>query len=138
MYNKSLSITLLITSTILLILIMLANKITAAPPLTKTIVHHSETNQELTAVDSKPATATKPQSPAQPTYQHIQYAPIQSAKNTTPKKSTQPIELPKTQTCPDGSYDVGISKSNEPLCKLKPTGCPYGDTIPLDKCEPTE
>lgn len=40
------------------------------------------------------------------------------------------------KTCPAGSYDVGISKTNEPLCKLEPTGCPYGDSIPLDsiKC----
>lgn len=36
-----------------------------------------------------------------------------------------------TQTCPAGSYDIGISKDGSPICKLEPTGCPYGDSIPL-------
>lgn len=36
------------------------------------------------------------------------------------------------QTCPAGSYDIGISdKTGAPICKLEPTGCPYGDSIPL-------
>jgi hypothetical protein len=40
--------------------------------------------------------------------------------------------------CPTGSYNIGISKDGQPLCKLEPTGCPYGDSIPLDspKCVP--
>jgi len=42
-----------------------------------------------------------------------------------------------TDKCPLGSYNIGISKTNEPLCKLEPTGCVNGDSIPLDspKCE---
>lgn len=39
-------------------------------------------------------------------------------------------------TCPEGSYDIGITKNGEPLCKIEPTGCPYGDSIPLEKCDP--
>jgi hypothetical protein len=46
------------------------------------------------------------------------------------------------KTCPAGSYDVGISKTNELLCKLEPTGCPYGDSIPIgaecDKFNPKD
>ena len=38
------------------------------------------------------------------------------------------------QTCPKGSYDIGINKDGSPLCKLEPTGCPYGDSIPMDMC----
>lgn len=40
--------------------------------------------------------------------------------------------------CPDGSYNIGITKDGNPLCKLEPTGCPWGDSIPLDspKCTP--
>lgn len=38
------------------------------------------------------------------------------------------------QTCPAGSYDIGISKDGSPICKLEPTGCPYGDSIPMDMC----
>lgn len=38
-------------------------------------------------------------------------------------------------TCPAGSYDIGISKDGSPLCKLEPTGCPYGDSIPMDMCD---
>jgi hypothetical protein len=42
---------------------------------------------------------------------------------------------PIVNRCPAGSYEVG-SKTEEPLCKLEPTGCPYGDSIPLgDACE---
>ena len=38
---------------------------------------------------------------------------------------------PANGGCPEGSYNIGISKTDEPLCKLNPTGCPYGDSIPL-------
>jgi hypothetical protein len=39
------------------------------------------------------------------------------------------------QACPEGTYNVGETKTNEPLCKIIPTGCPYGDSIPLDMCD---
>lgn len=47
-------------------------------------------------------------------------------------------EQPAKATCPAGSYEIGIEKDGQPLCKLEPTGCPYGDSIPLDspKCAP--
>lgn len=47
--------------------------------------------------------------------------------------SIQTVEI---KECPDGSYNIGIEKNNEVICKLEPTGCPYGDSIPLDspKC----
>jgi len=37
--------------------------------------------------------------------------------------------------CPSGSYQIDV-RDGKPLCKLEPTGCPYGDSIPLDspKC----
>jgi len=41
-------------------------------------------------------------------------------------------EVPASaQQCPAGSYDIGNG-----ACKAEPTGCPYGDSIPLDspKC----
>lgn len=35
--------------------------------------------------------------------------------------------------CPNGSYPIDMG---EIICKVEPTGCPYGDSIPLDstKC----
>lgn len=47
----------------------------------------------------------------------------------------EPVQPPE---CPKGSYSIGITKDNQPLCKLEPTGCPYGDSIPVDspKCTP--
>jgi hypothetical protein len=33
--------------------------------------------------------------------------------------------------CPAGSYNIGESKDGQVICKLEPTGCPYGDSIPL-------
>jgi hypothetical protein len=48
-----------------------------------------------------------------------------------------------TDKCPAGSYLVGFkSKDAGYICKLEPTGCPYGDSIPLgpncDKHQPQE
>jgi hypothetical protein len=42
---------------------------------------------------------------------------------------------PEPYTCPVGQYPIGDGQ-----CHLEPTGCPYGDSIPLDspKCAQTE
>lgn len=43
--------------------------------------------------------------------------------------------------CPGGSYSIGINKDGSgEVCKAQPTGCAYGDSIPLDspKCAPGE
>lgn len=42
----------------------------------------------------------------------------------------------ETKDCPAGSYNIGISKDGLTICKLEPTGCPFGDSVPLDKCAP--
>lgn len=47
----------------------------------------------------------------------------------------QPANASQTSECPAGSYDIGISKDGQPICKLEPTGCPYGDSIPMDMCD---
>lgn len=33
--------------------------------------------------------------------------------------------------CPPGSYPIG-----DGACKNQPTGCPWGDSVPMDKCAP--
>lgn len=33
--------------------------------------------------------------------------------------------------CQPGEFDAGG------FCKTVPTGCPYGDSVPMEKCEPT-
>lgn len=38
--------------------------------------------------------------------------------------------------CPPGSYNIGTKDGVNPICKLEPTGCPFGDSVPLDKCAP--
>lgn len=35
-------------------------------------------------------------------------------------------------TCPAGTYNVNTDA--DPVCKNDPTGCVYGDSIPLDQC----
>lgn len=48
---------------------------------------------------------------------------------------TLPVSAQEAEyTCPDGYYKIGDGD-----CKAQPTGCPYGDSIPLDspKCAPT-
>lgn len=48
----------------------------------------------------------------------------------------QPADASDTVSeCPAGSYNIGISKDGSPICKLEPTGCPYGDSIPMDMCD---
>lgn len=32
--------------------------------------------------------------------------------------------------CPSGTYAI-----DEGICKAEPTGCPYGDSIPMEKCQ---
>jgi hypothetical protein len=38
------------------------------------------------------------------------------------------------QQCPPGSYPIGLEK-DQMICKLEPTGCPYGDSIPMEDCD---
>lgn len=42
--------------------------------------------------------------------------------------------------CPEGSYNIGEEKNGQVICKIEPTGCVNGDSIPLDspKCENNE
>lgn len=47
----------------------------------------------------------------------------------------QEPEQAETPECPEGSYNIGVEKNGEPICKLEPTGCPYGDSIPMDTCD---
>lgn len=51
---------------------------------------------------------------------------------------SEPASAANGDGCPAGSYNIGISKDDQPICKLEPTGCPFGDSIPLDspKCAP--
>jgi hypothetical protein len=42
-------------------------------------------------------------------------------------------------TCPTGSYSIGSAQDgSHQVCKAQPTGCAYGDSIPVDspKCAP--
>lgn len=36
--------------------------------------------------------------------------------------------------CPSGSYQIAVDDQGNPVCKQDPTGCPYGDSIPMDMC----
>lgn len=49
-----------------------------------------------------------------------------------------PDQPQTTNPCPAGSYNINTPE--EPVCKSQPTGCPYGDSIPLgpacDKFKP--
>jgi hypothetical protein len=46
-----------------------------------------------------------------------------------------PVVTPEDpKTCPEGTVNIGTEQ--EPECRDEPTGCPYGDSIPVDspKC----
>ena len=55
-------------------------------------------------------------------------APAQS--RTQPASAQQ-----QSNPCPAGSYNIGTKDGITPICKLEPTGCPYGDSIPMDMCD---
>lgn len=55
-------------------------------------------------------------------------APAQS--HTQPAQAQQ-----QSDVCPPGSYNIGTKDGINPICKLEPTGCPYGDSIPMDMCD---
>lgn len=40
------------------------------------------------------------------------------------------------EACPPGTDNIGIDSEGNLICKNQPSGCPYGDNIPLDspKC----
>lgn len=57
--------------------------------------------------------------------------PVNAASLDQP--STSFIEV---KDCPAGSYSIGIDDKGLNICKLEPTGCPFGDSVPLDKCAP--
>lgn len=38
-------------------------------------------------------------------------------------------------TCPNGQYLIDEEKG---ICKIQPTGCPYGDSIPVEHCDKFE
>lgn len=41
------------------------------------------------------------------------------------------LASPQEYECPVGTYPIG-----DGVCKSEPTGCPYGDSVPMEKCEP--
>lgn len=43
------------------------------------------------------------------------------------------VQPPQPQ-CPTGSYFIGVGPDGLVACHLNPTGCPYGDSIPMDQC----
>lgn len=73
------------------------------------------------------------------------YAKSNNGTFTDPSGTTLPAVSAQSKDddgCPDGSYNIGLEKQEgQPICKLEPTGCPYGDSIPLgpecDKHAPT-
>jgi len=40
--------------------------------------------------------------------------------------------------CPEGTTEQSGKNEGEVLCKINPTGCIYGDTIPITDCKPQE
>lgn len=56
----------------------------------------------------------------------------------TPKPRDNPLNLSQSMvsSCPAGSYAIGYKDNGDVICKVAPTGCPYGDSIPKDspKC----
>lgn len=65
---------------------------------------------------------------------------VVTALTLSPVIDFEPVERTSASeeaSCPSGSYLIGYDKDGvNPICKLEPTGCPFGDSVPLDKCTP--
>lgn len=48
------------------------------------------------------------------------------------------ISAEQLEPCPAGTTDTGLVKNGVRLCKIDPTGCPYGDSIPIEDCDKYE
>lgn len=67
-----------------------------------------------------------------------QPAPATQAPYVAPKANpapapTQPQTQPTPYSCPEGQTPIGNG-----ACRQTPTGCPYGDSIPMDMCSKFE
>lgn len=100
----------------------------------ETIQNTSSAPKPLESAENKPQDAPETTQPVQTTNQP-------SVTQTTPQSAPQQPKTtaPAPKQCPAGSYRIGGTDS-EPVCKAEPTGCPYGDSIPVDspKCAPPE
>lgn len=65
----------------------------------------------------------------------IQSEVNQPSKQTAPKPAStkRPVDNPEPVSCPVGTRPTGGGG-----CKIEPTGCPYGDSVPLDMCRKLE
>lgn len=61
----------------------------------------------------------------------IQSGASQPSKQAAPKlaPAKRPTDNPEPVSCPIGTRPTGGGG-----CKIEPTGCPYGDSVPLDMC----
>lgn len=81
----------------------------------------------LSIISSSLLTAFMPQSRPQPTSasQSDKYDGDCTGQETEGRCADKPL------ICPEGSYLLDYNDKGEPICKADPTGCPYGDSIPL-------
>ena len=58
--------------------------------------------------------------------------PEEPQQSATITEVYQPVivESQEDLLCETGTYLIG-----DGICKAEPTGCPYGDSLPLEKCE---
>lgn len=52
----------------------------------------------------------------------------------TPSKPPAPAKAKQDDGCPAGSYRIDESRAGNIMCRIEPTGCPYGDSVPMKDC----
>lgn len=112
-------------TTILVVALLCLLYLLLASSLTKPIFR----NDPSTSAESYKPIKIEPKKEAQ------QITPVQpelTQTYTKPSKSKTTKSKPKTYTCPKGT--MNINTPEQPACKIIPTGCPYGDSIPMDQC----
>lgn len=111
--------TILIVALLCVLYLWLANSITK--PIFRN--DYSTTAESYKPIKIEPKKEVQEVKPAQ-SEATLSYTKPSKAKTTKPK--------PKTYTCPKGTMNIGSPK--QPACKIIPTGCPYGDSIPMEQC----
>lgn len=113
-------------SIVITILLSIGLFVQAAMPSHEVIERTDPTSNAGPAkpIDIK-STKPKSKSSSKPTYNGSVSSKVPSKQPTKSKPKTTP-------KCPKGTMNIG--SKTDPACKIIPTGCPYGDSVPMEYC----
>lgn len=109
------------------------------PPETTPIIRQDKDPEPATttlqSVETTPTNAIQKQST--PAYSQPTVQPQPSSDKSDGECTGRETAGRCADKCPPGTYKIGNVNddgSGAAICKAEPTGCPYGDSIPMEDC----